>query len=69
MADTITTTDGDMIDLIAWDHYGFHEGAVEAILEANPGLAQQQPVLAGGLVIVLPVIEKPSVDTTVKLYD
>ncbi|MHA1570504.1 MAG: tail protein X [Alphaproteobacteria bacterium] len=69
MADTITTTDGDMIDLIAWNHYGFHEGTVEAILEANPDLAGQPPVLAGGVEIVLPVIDKSSVETTVKLYD
>ena len=69
MTSTITTTDGDMIDLIAWEQYGFHEGTVEAILEANPGLAGQPPVLAGGLEIVLPVIDKPSVETTVNLYD
>ncbi|VAW12416.1 hypothetical protein MNBD_ALPHA09-1888 [hydrothermal vent metagenome] len=69
MNETITTKDGDMIDLLAWEHYGFHEGTVEAILEANPGLAGQPPVLAGGLEIVLPLIERPSAESTVKLYD
>ena len=69
MTDAITTRDGDMIDLIAWDHYGFHEGAVEAVLEANPGLAKRPPVLEGGLEIVLPIVERPSAEATVKLYD
>lgn len=65
----VTTRDGDMIDAVAWNHYGFHAGTVEAVLEANPRLAQMPPVLDGGLQIILPEIAAPATDTTVKLYD
>ena len=54
MAETYTTRQGDMLDLIAWRHYGYHEGTVEALLEANYGLAAQPHVLPSGLTIVLP---------------
>lgn len=54
MPATYTTKQGDMLDAIAWRHYGYHEGTVEAILAANYGLAGEPPVLPLGLVIVLP---------------
>ena len=69
MTTTVITRDGDMIDQIAWDHYGFHAGTAEAVLDANPGLEAQPPVLDGGLEIVLPEIAAHAADTTVKLYD
>jgi phage tail protein X len=43
-----------MLDLISWRHYGFHAGTAEAVLAANYGLSEQQPVLPAGLTIVLP---------------
>ena len=56
MAQTYTTQQGDMLDLIAWRHYGYHEGTVEAILAhwSNYRLAELPHVLPAGVVIVLP---------------
>jgi phage tail protein X len=51
------TSENDMLDWIAWKHYGKQSGAVEAILEANPGLADKGDKLPAGLVINLPEIQ------------
>ncbi len=32
--------ENDMLDYICWKHYGFTSGAVEIVLEENPGLAE-----------------------------
>lgn len=50
------TIDGDMIDLIAQTYYGKHALNTEAILEANPGLAERPPVLPAGVVIRIPPV-------------
>lgn len=49
-----TTKQNDMLDLIAYRHYGFHAGTVEAILEANRDLSAMPCVLPAGLTIMLP---------------
>lgn len=67
--DRIITTDGDMVDELAFKHYGTHDGTAEAILDANPGLAARGPVLPAGVTIILPVVERPTAEITVKLYD
>lgn len=64
-----TTKQGDTLDWICWKHYGRQSGAVEAVLEANPGLAGAGTVLAAGKVIVLPDLPSPGVRDTVKLWD
>lgn len=67
---TYPTVGGEMIDEIAWRHYGHQIGTAEAVLEANPGLAAKGPILPPGLTIVLPVLVTPSATATpVKLYD
>lgn len=49
--------DGDVVDWIAWKHYGRVDGGcVEAVLEANRHLAEYGPVLPAGLTIALPEI-------------
>lgn len=49
------TVDGDMIDAIAHAYYGKHERNTEAILEANPDIADMdQPILPAGIVVTLP---------------
>lgn len=63
------TSENDMLDWIAWKHYGTQTGAVEAIMEANPGLADKGDKLPAGLVINLPEIQKPKTDTIIKLWD
>lgn len=61
------TVDGDMVDLIAWRHYG-REAAMADILDANPGLAARGPVLPAGVEIELPDLPPPA-PATVKLWD
>lgn len=46
MATTIKTSDGDVLDRLFHQYYGHVMGTVEAVLEANPGLAvRAQPFL------------------------
>ncbi len=63
------THENDMLDWIAWKHYGKQSGAVEAILEANPGLADKGDQLPAGLIIILPEIQLPKTDKIVRLWD
>ncbi|MFT0892751.1 tail protein X [Pseudochelatococcus sp. G4_1912] len=60
MAATITTIDGDILDLICHRYYGQHKGTVEAVLAANPGLAAQPQPFAAGIEIIL--LDKPVTD-------
>ena len=48
------TKDGDTLDAICWAHYGQQAGAVEDVLEANPGLAQVGTIFSAGVLIELP---------------
>ena len=54
----IRTADGDVLDQICWRHYG-REDTVPAVLAANPGLADAEPVLPAGVAIVLPELPPP----------
>lgn len=49
----VRTADGDVLDEVCWRYYG-HPDAVPAVLAANPGLADQLPVLPAGLALFLP---------------
>jgi phage tail protein X len=48
------TKEGDMLDAICYAHYGASIGYVETVLLANPGLANQAPLLPASISIVLP---------------
>lgn len=64
------TRDGDSLDAVCWKHYGRQAGAVEAVLEANPGLSELGPVLPDGYVIGLPELQRPTQEIeTVSLWD
>ena len=64
------TRDGDSLDAVCWKHYGRQAGAVEAVLEANPGLSEAGPVLPDGFVIGLPDLPQPAPEIeTVSLWD
>jgi phage tail protein X len=70
---TYTTQAGDTADAIAFKYYGSLAGQVmEQLLDANPGLADQGPLLPEGVTVVLPAI-KPSTTSTkaqgIKLWD
>lgn len=54
MAEQLRTQQNDTVDAVCWRHYGRTTGVVEAVLEANPGLADHGPVLPIGLLINMP---------------
>lgn len=51
---TVIAHQGDTVDAICWRHYGRTAGVTEAVLEANPGLADQGAVIPHGTAVVLP---------------
>lgn len=60
MSTTYKTSQGDTLDYVCWKIYGQQSGAVEAVLEANPGLAAKGEVLPTDTTIILPVLAKPA---------
>ncbi|MCO7538214.1 tail protein X [Pseudomonas asiatica] len=70
MAEQHRTQQNDTVDALCWRHYGRTAGVVEAVLDANPGLASQGPVLPGGLLITLPELQTAAPERqTVSLWD
>lgn len=62
----------DTVDAIAWRYYGKTAGVVEAILQANPGLADHGPLLAMGTAVTLPDLttaEATTTKTLINLWD
>lgn len=62
MATIYRTSSGDILDTLAYRHYGHLNGVVEAIYQANPGLSAQPQPFVAGLEIVFPVISSPAGD-------
>ncbi len=54
MATGIRAQQHATVDALCWRHYGRTAGVTEAVLEANPGLADHGPVLPQGLVVNMP---------------
>ena len=50
----IRTSQNDTVDALCWRFYGRTAGVTEAVLEANPGLAEHGPILPQGLVVNMP---------------
>lgn len=70
MASLYITIAGDMVDEIAWNHYGSTANrVVEQVLDANRGLADHGLTLPAGLNIVLPVIAQAAQQQGVRLWD
>lgn len=67
-AETVTTLDGDTVDMVLWRHRGRTAAITEQTLTLNPGLAALGPVLPAGIEITLPVIAPIPVRETVKLW-
>ncbi len=63
------TRENEMLDYICFKHYGYSSGAVEIVLEANPGLAEYGSFLPAGLKIKLPVIQKPVQKSKSKVWE
>ena len=68
MATTIKTSDGDVLDRLCHQHYGHLMGTVEAVLEANQGLAERTQSCVSGLVIHLPDLPPARTDV-INLWD
>lgn len=67
---TYVTKAGDTVDFIAWNYYSSTgTDLLEQLLNANPGLAGQGPILAAGIVVQLPVIDKTAEIAGVRLWD
>ena len=65
-----TTRDGDTVDFIAWKYYGHTTNKLtEAVLLANPGLADYGPSLPSGLEVILPDADSPGKTEGVRLWD
>lgn len=64
------TRKNDVLDRICFKHYGHTKGTVEAVLEANPGLADKGAVLPSGILITLPMLpEAESKKPSIRLWD
>ena len=50
----IRANQNDTVDSLCWRYYGRTAGVTEAVLQANPGLADYGPVLPLGLVVNMP---------------
>lgn len=65
----VRTRQGDTVDAVCQRVYGRTAGVTEAVLEANPGLADLGPVLPHGTVIDLPDITPQPAVQRVQLWD
>ena len=68
MATTCRTSDGDLLDTICHNFYGHLNGSVEAVLDANQGLADEPQPYRTGVVILLPDLAVPAQEQ-VTLWD
>ncbi|WP_066725349.1 tail protein X [Sphingomonas pituitosa] len=70
MADILTTRQGDTLDELLWRERGLGPEALDAVLAANPGLAERGPTLPIGTPVTLPVLaaQAPPVRETVQLW-
>jgi phage tail protein X len=69
MSQLYVTSQFDELDHICWRYYGRTQQTVEAVLLANPGLADMLPILPEGLQILLPDLPEPSTTETVRIWD
>ena len=68
MANTYVTNEWDELDLICFNYYGYSNGSLEAVLEANRDLARLMPRLPAGIEIVLPDLTPPASTTVLQIW-
>lgn len=68
MAMTCRTSDGDLLDTLCQQYYGHLNGSVEAVLDANQGLADEAQPFRAGVLIMLPVLPIQT-EALVQLWD
>ena len=61
MADRVLSRQGDTLDELLWRERGLGVDAIDAVLAANPGLADLGPVLPIGTPVIVPPIATPTV--------
>lgn len=66
MADRTRANQGETVDLVAWRVHGDTD-MVEAILDANPGLAALGPILPMGTPVMIPT-RAPAKTTPLTLW-
>ncbi|WLE59270.1 tail protein X [Burkholderia plantarii] len=66
----VRSQQGETVDAICWRHYGRTDGTVEAVLEANAGLADIGIVLPLGTVVEMPDVATVEATTPLlQLFD
>lgn len=65
----IRALQGDTLDAICARYYGRTEGVVEAVLDANPGLAELGAILPHGTAVELPDVQSSPVAETINLWE
>ncbi|PUA45591.1 phage tail protein [Pseudomonas protegens] len=68
MATTCRTSDGDLLDTLCHRYYGHLNGSVEAVLDANQGLADEPQPFRSGVLILLPELPIRT-EAMVQLWD
>ncbi len=69
MPATYETRENDVLDEVVWRYYGRQDnGLVEAVLEANRGLAEFGPLLPAALEIILPDAPTPEPAQRLQLF-
>lgn len=68
MATTCRTSDGDLLDTLCFNYYGHLNGTVEAVLDANQGLAAEPQPFRANVLIRLPDLPDAT-DEAVMLWD
>lgn len=71
MADTLHARQGDTLDLMLHRDCGLGPEAIDAVLEANPGLAALGPVLPVGTPVLVPdaAVAAPATVKLLQLWD
>ncbi len=67
--DVVHTRQGDTIDLICYQHYGYTAGVTEAVMRANPDLCELGPVLPVGTAVYLPAFQPAASKPAVQLWN
>ncbi|RKT99033.1 phage tail protein [Burkholderia sp. Nafp2/4-1b] len=67
MAKILSTCEGDVLDTLCYRVYGSLRGTVEAVYDANPGLAAKSQPFEAGVRIVMPELERPR-DESIQLW-
>ena len=69
MTQLYVTRQFEELDDICFRYYGRSQQTVEAVMAANPDLADMLPILPEGLTIELPDLPTPSTSETLRIWD